>query len=289
MRWEKFDWLIEAALGEDGAGRDVTTDALIDPAVEGRADVLVKAKGVICGLPLIPRVVGVAGSGLSVEALREDGAQVGPGDVVAVLAGSAADVLRVERTILNFIQHLSGVASITRRFCDAVAGTAAQIIDTRKTTPGWRALEKYAVRCGGGRNHRMSLSDQMLIKDNHLRLRAGAGGSNAGAIEQAVRAAREAAGGLMVEVEVSGLEGLAEALRAGADIVMLDNMPPEKVCEAAELVRRERPAGGGARLEASGNIGLENVRAYAGAGADCISIGALTHSAPALDIAMDMR
>jgi nicotinate-nucleotide pyrophosphorylase (carboxylating) len=289
MRWEEFDWLIEAALGEDGAGRDVTTDALIDPAARGRADVLVKAEGVICGLPLIPRVAAAAGSGLNVEALCEDGAQVGPGDVAAVLAGSAADVLRVERTMLNFIQHLSGVATLTRRFCDAVAGTGAQIMDTRKTTPGWRALEKYAVRCGGGQNHRMGLSDQVLIKDNHLRLRAGAAGSAAGAIEQAVRAAREAAGGLKVEVEVSSLEGLAEALRAGAGIVMLDNMPPAKVREAAELVRRERTAGGGPRLEASGKIGLENVRAYAEAGADCISIGALTHSASALDIAMDMR
>ena len=170
MRWQEFDRLIEAALQEDRARRDVTTGALIDPALSCEADVVAKQEGVICGLPLVERVCKLFDERLDFRSVCEDGAAVGQGTVVAALTGPAASVLSVERTVLNFLQHLSGTATLTRRHVEAVAGTGAEILDTRKTTPGWRALQKYAVRCGGGRNHRMGLGDQVLIKGNHLRL-----------------------------------------------------------------------------------------------------------------------
>lgn len=288
MQWQEFDWLIEAALEEDGARRDVTTEALIDPGRSCEAEVVVKQEGVICGLPLAERTCRLFDQHLHFRALCEDGAKVGEGTVVAALSGPAASILRIERTLLNFMQHLSGIATLARRFCDAVAGAGAEIFDTRKTTPAWRALEKYAVRCGGGRNHRMNLSDQVLIKDNHLRLwRSGA--SETPSIADAVEVARRAAGGLTVEVEVANLEELAEALPALPDIIMLDNMTPRQVREAAEMVRRAGPARHSPLVEVSGGVNLGNVRAYAEAGADMISVGALTHSAPALDIALDIR
>jgi len=209
--------------------------------------------------------------------------------VVATLAGPAASVLSIERTMLNFLQHLSGVATLTRRFVDAVRGTGAQILDTRKTIPGWRALQKYAVRCGGGVNHRTGLSDQVLIKDNHLRVvlrAAGRGVGAQGGIAGAVQKARQASEGLLLEVEVENLQQLREALTAGPDIVLLDNMRPGEVRRAAALVRACRAAGGRPLIEASGGVTLRNVRAYAEAGADRIAIGALTHSAPALDLSL---
>ena len=296
MRWEDFDWLIEAALAEDGADRDLTTEALIDPQWACDAEVVAGARGVICGLPVAARVAAVFDERIEFRTVCQDGAAVEQGTLVALLRGAAASILATERTMLNFLQRLSGTATLTRRFCEAVEGTGAQILDTRKTTPGWRALEKYAVRCGGGQNHRMGLSDQLLIKDNHLALWA-AGGEPGGAtgtmgsrsLKAAVEAAREAAGDLAVEVEVESLEQLARVLPGRPDIILLDNATPDQVRQAAQILRRETPEGKRPLLEASGGINLGNVRAYAEAGADRISAGALTHSAPALDITLRVR
>jgi len=288
MHWECFDGLIQAALTEDRARRDVTTRALVGPGVVCDAMLVVKQHGVICGLPLAGRLCQLFDERVQFHACREDGSRVEPGTTVAELTGPAASVLSIERTMLNFLQRLSGVATLTRLFVDAIEGTGAQLLDTRKTTPGWRALEKYAVRCGGGTNHRMSLADQVLIKDNHLRLWR-TGGQPGRGIAAAIEAARTS--GLPVEVEVESLEELADALRAAPDIVMLDNMTPEEVRRAVESVRSHRPAAPGGRtlVEASGAMTLANVRAYAEAGADRISVGALTHSAPALDISLTVR
>ncbi len=298
MKWERFDRLIEDALLEDGARQDVTTGALIDPRLTCEADVVVNEEGTVCGLPLVERVGEVFDARLALEGLSEDGTHVRKGTVVARLSGPAASVLSVERTALNFLQRLSGIATLTRRFVEAVEGTGAKILDTRKTTPGWRLLEKYAVRCGGGLNHRMGLSDQVLIKDNHLALRRrqqsalGSRQPAAGGMAEAVGAARRAAKGLKVEIEVGNLEELAEALPAEPDVIMLDNMTPGEVRRAAEMIQADRSASASRKrplLEASGAINLQNVRAYAEAGADHISVGALTHSAPALDISLEMR
>jgi len=289
MRWEQFDWLIEAALEEDSAYCDVTTEALIDPRRRCEAEVVVKGEGVICGLPVAARVAGVFDGRLTFRALCEDGAAVAAGSAVARLDGPASAVLSVERTMLNFLQRLSGVATLARRFCEAVEGTGARVLDTRKTTPGWRALEKYAVRCGGAGNHRMGLGDQVLIKDNHLLVRAGRGAAQRPALRAAVEAARAGGGDLAVEIEVGSIEELAEVLPAAPDIVLLDNMTPQDVRRAAELVCGESAGGKRPMLEASGGIDLGNVRAYAEAGADVISVGALTHSAPALDITLTVR
>ena len=286
MEWRQFDSLIEAALAEDGARHDVTTDALIDPATQTQAEIVAKADGVICGLPLAARAAELLDDHIETRPLCDDGHGVSPGTVVATVAGPAGSILEAERTMLNFLQRLSGIATLTRGYCRRVAGTSARIFDTRKTTPGWRALEKYAVRCGGGHNHRMGLSDQVLIKDNHIRLRAA---GHACVVEEAVLAARRAIADLVVEVEVVDLQELQQALRAGADIIMLDNSTPALAREASELLQRECDGGTRPLLEASGGITLETVCAYAEAGVDRISIGALTHSASALDIAMYIR
>ena len=190
MDWERFDRLIEAALEEDAARQDVTTRALVAPDRRAEAVIRAKAQGVVCGLPLAERLVAEFDERVDFEACAQDGARVSPGSVVARLSGQAGSILSVERTMLNFLQRLSGTATLTARFVAAVQGTAAGIYDTRKTTPGWRELQKYAVRCGGGVNHRMSLGDMVLIKDNHLALMAGQGG-----VAEAVRRARAAAPG----------------------------------------------------------------------------------------------
>jgi len=286
MKWKEFDWLIEAALREDGARGDVTTAALIPPGVACSARMMVGEDGVVCGLPIAGRVCALLDPALSVKPMCKEGSRAEAREQVATVSGPAASLLAVERTMLNFVQHLSGIATLTRRFCDAVKGTGAAILDTRKTTPGWRSLEKYAVRCGGGQNHRMGLSDQVLIKDNHLHL-AGAGAG--GGIGEVIEAARRAAKNMQVEVEVESLEALQEALDAAPDIVMLDNMTPDQVRAAADLVARKGKPGQRSLLEASGGVTLENVRAYAEAGADRISVGALTHSAPALDVSLQME
>lgn len=287
MQWEDFDWLIDAALQEDAAGQDVTTQALIRKDLEAEADVRSGDDGVICGLPLAKRLASRFDPRIRVEQRVQDGDRVATGKVVAHLVGPAASILAIERPMLNFLQRLSGMATLTARFVEKVKDTRARIYDTRKTTPGWRQLEKYAVRCGGACNHRMSLADEVLIKDNHLALMAEDGGK-ADAVRRAVEKARQACPGLKVEVEVENLSQLKAALAAKPDVIMLDNMTPEQVREAATLVEARCAAGPRPLLEASGAISLSNVADYAAAGADRIAVGALTHSAPAFNLSLEV-
>lgn len=273
--------LLTLALEEDlGSAGDVTSQAVIPPELAGRAVFITRAAGVIAGLPIIERVFNALGPGVAVEYLVGDGTQVAAGTRLAVVSGPMRLLLAGERTALNFVQRLSGVATRTRQFVEAVAGTRACILDTRKTTPGWRLLEKYAVRCGGGRNHRLGLYDGILIKDNHL----AALGSTPRAITRAVQQARSSHPTLPVEIEVDNLDQLDEALACRPDILLLDNMPPAVMAEA---VRRRDQLAPSVQLEASGGVTLATVAAIAATGVERISSGSLTHSAPALDIALD--
>jgi nicotinate-nucleotide pyrophosphorylase (carboxylating) len=234
--------------------------------------------GVVAGLPVVAAVFEVLAEGrLRTEFGAADGARVAPGEVLATTRGPVRDLLTAERTALNLLCHLSGIATLTRRWVDAVAGTGASIRDTRKTLPGLRALEKYAVRCGGGVNHRMSLSDAVLVKDNHV---SAAGG--VGAAFEAVRAAHPE---LTVEVEVDTVEQAREVIDAGAQLVLLDNMTLSQTREVVAYARKH----GSAMLEASGGLTLERAREVAETGVDYLSVGALTHSAPALDIGLDIE
>ena len=282
MNWNDFDPLLDAALTEDAVSLDATTRALVPGGLEVLGRVIAREEGVACGLALADRLVTRFGHGLSFKADVSDGDRVARGQVIAEVRGPAAPMLSLERAMLNFLQHLSGVACLTAQFAHAVHGTSAAIYDTRKTTPGWRELEKYAVTCGGGRNHRPHLAGAVLIKDNHLAL------ARDGDVAGAVRRARDAYPGLTVEVEVEDVDQLREALTAGPDIILLDNMTPAEVRRAVELTQEISPEDP-PLLEASGGITLENVRQYAEAGADRISIGVLTHSAPAMDISMEIE
>jgi nicotinate-nucleotide pyrophosphorylase (carboxylating) len=264
-----------AALDEDLAGgTDVTTVATVPATVRGRGDLVARAPGVVAGLPVAEAVFAYASADLDCAELAADGDQVEAGQVVLSVTGPIRAILTAERTALNLLCHLSGVATLTRRWVDAVAGTSAAIRDTRKTTPGLRALEKYAVRCGGGVNHRMSLSDAALIKDNHV--------AAAGSVAQAFAAVRAQAPSLPLEVECDTLEQVSEALVAGADLILLDNFTVTDMAAAVRL------AGGRALLEASGGLTLASARAVAETGVDYLAVGALTHSAPALDIGLDL-
>ncbi len=267
--------LIEMALAEDIGPGDATSEAVLPDDLCLRGRIVVKARGVIAGLPIAGAVFARVDPSLRFVSLRSDGDRVAPGDVVAEVTGPARGMLSAERTALNFLQHLSGIATLTRAFVDAVAGTRAVILDTRKTHPGYRLLEKYAVRVGGGRNHRMGLYDMVLIKDNHIEA--------AGSITTAVRRAREAHPDLPIEVEVKDLDELREALEADVDRIMLDNFDLEAMREAVRLTAGRVP------LEASGGITLERVAAVAATGVDFISVGALTHSARALDLSMEVE
>ena len=271
---DTLDGLVLAALAEDVGAGDVTTDATVSADAVGTAALLLKEPGVVCGLGPAEAVFRNLDPDLHFEALVEDGAVVDGTTAVAVVAGPLRAILTGERTALNFLGRLSGIATLTRRYVDAVAGTGVAILDTRKTTPGLRLLEKHAVACGGGRNHRFGLDDGVLVKDNHLR----AAGSLRAAVER-VRAATP----LPVQVECDTLAQVAEALAANVDAILLDNMTAEELVAAAALVR------GRARLEASGGITLENVRAIAETGVDEISIGALTHSARSLDVSLELK
>jgi nicotinate-nucleotide pyrophosphorylase (carboxylating) len=271
-------WALEEDLGEAG---DLTSQAVIPAERTGRAAMIARAVGVVAGLPAAQRTFSLVDPKLSFEPQVEDGASAAPGVVLAVVAGPLRGLLAGERTALNFMQRLSGIASLTRRYADAVGGLPCRLLDTRKTTPGWRLLEKYAVRCGGGFNHRMGLSDGVLIKDNHL----AAMGTGPLTVAEAVRQARARYGtSVPVEIEVDDLAQLAVALRERPDIVLLDNMPLEQLREA---VKRRNEAAPDVQLEASGGVTLATVRAIAETGVDRISVGALTHSAPALDIGLD--
>jgi nicotinate-nucleotide pyrophosphorylase (carboxylating) len=267
--------IVIRALEEDIGLGDVTTAATVAAAARCRAEVVAKAEGVICGLEVMAAVFAALDARVAFTAERDDGDRVSPGDVAARLKGPTRAVLTGERTALNFLQRLSGIATLTAQYAAAVAGTRAQILDTRKTAPGLRALDKYAVQVGGGRNHRFGLFDGVLIKDNHIRA--------AGGVGEAVARARRAAHHLLkVEVEAQSMGQVTEALQAGADVVMLDNMSPGEVRAAVALI------GGRARTEVSGGVTLETVRAYAETGADFISVGALTHSPAALDFSLEI-
>ena len=271
--------VIETALAEDlSVGPDVTTLATIPAAMTGRADVVARSGGVVAGLLVAEAVFG------AVEPNAADGDRVGPAQVLMTVQGPLQSILTAERTALNLLTHMSGIASVTRLWADAVAEGAgragragsgsARVRDTRKTLPGLRALEKYAVRCGGGVNHRMSLGDAALIKDNHV--------AAAGSVKAAFEAVRQLAPDLPIEVECDTLEQVAEAVEAGAGLILLDNFTVEQMRSAVELVA------GRAFLEASGGLRLEQADAVAGTGVDFLSVGALTHSAPALDIGLDL-
>ena len=272
---EETEALVRAALEEDRAFEDVTTLATVPEGERAAARMVARAGGVIAGLPLAVVAFHLLDPGVKVHVVAWDGSRVARGDAVLELEGPARALLSAERIALNFVQRLSGVATLTARFVDAVRGTRAQILDTRKTTPTLRALEKYAVRCGGGVNHRMHLARAVLIKDNHL---AAVGGD----IAEAVRRSRALApGGTCVEVECDDVAQVKAAAEAGADIILLDNMSPAEMRDCVEIVA------GRALTEASGGITLAGARAVAEAGVDRISVGALTHSAGALDVALD--
>jgi nicotinate-nucleotide pyrophosphorylase (carboxylating) len=268
---EAIDRVVRTALAEDVGGGDRTTDGIVPADARCRASIHVEEDAVVCGLD-VARAVFVALDGrMGFDAVVADGATVAAGADVATLDGAARAVLTGERTALNLLGRLTGIATLTRRYVDAVAGTGATILDTRKTTPGLRAFEKYAVRCGGGTNHRAGLDDAILVKENHLRL--------AGGIGPAVAALRN---GTPIEIEAETLAEVAEALEAGVDRILLDNMTPAEVGRAVELV------GGRAVLEASGGITLANVREYAETDVDLISVGALTHSARSLHVSLEI-
>ncbi|MBQ8920689.1 MAG: carboxylating nicotinate-nucleotide diphosphorylase [Oscillospiraceae bacterium] len=267
------DEVILRALHEDITGMDVTTDFLLSEAHESDAYLMAKDEGVLCGMEIAKRVFDLVGAGVSFEILKNDGESVQYGEILAVMHGGTRTLLKGERTALNLLQHLSGIATETRRCVDIVAGTKASIADTRKTTVGIRAMQKYAVRCGGGRNHRFNLSDGAMLKDNHI--------DACGGILPAITQLRAQIGHMVrIEVEVRTLDELQQALDAKADIIMLDNM------DCATMKEAVRITDGRALLEASGGITHDTLRGVAETGVDIISIGALTHSVKAFDISM---
>ena len=272
---ETIDRVVDLALAEDVGDGDVTTDALVPADLRCRAQLLLEEPGVVCGVPAAAAVFRALDTDVHVDAALADGAVVAePPAVLAEIEGPARAVLTGERTALNLLGRLCGIATLTRRYVDLVDGTGAVVLDTRKTTAGLRALEKYAVRCGGGSNHRAGLYDAVLVKENHLRV--------AGGISAAVAALRERADGFSLEVEAETIEQVAEALDVGVGRILLDNMTPEEVARAVALVD------GRAQLEASGGVSLATVRAYAETGVDFISVGALTHGARSLHVSLEV-
>lgn len=274
---------VEAALAEDlGLAGDITTDATIETDATARAVLKARAPGVVSGLDVAAATFATLDDGVTFERVAHDGAAVEAGSVIARVSGSARAVLTGERVALNFVGRMSGIATLTARYVAAVAGTGTAIADTRKTTPGLRAFEKYAVRCGGGVNHRIGLFDAVLIKDNHI--------VAAGGIDAAITAARKRTGHLVkIEVEVDTLHQLDIVLRHPVDAVLLDNMTTEQLREAVRRIDVERSSGARILAEASGGVTLETVRAIAETGVDVISVGALTHSAPVLDLGLDFE
>ncbi len=267
--------LIRAAIAEDlQGGVDVTSVSTISADSVSTADFTARKSGVLAGIEMVKAVLEEVGlSEISVK--KHDGDRIEEGDVLLSVSGDTRAILLAERTALNFVGHLSGIATETSKWVAAVAGTKCLVRDTRKTTPGYRQLEKYAVRMGGGTNHRMSLSDAALIKDNHI--------AAAGGVSEAFSAVRSAYPNAPIEIEVDTLNQLREVLPLKPDLILLDNMSPARCAEAVSIVN------GATKLEASGGISLENAKAYAESGVDYIAIGALTHSAPVLDIGLDLR
>ncbi len=275
-----IDDLVLSALDEDGAYDDVTTRALVTPGQWGRGVFIAKDAGVLSGLPVAAAAMTSYNEEIAFDALIEDGERVSAGTELAEVEGPLAAILSSERVALNFVQRMSGVATLTRQFCDSIVGTKARILDTRKTTPGLRDLERYAVRCGGGFNHRYNLANGVLIKDNHI---AAAAQRELTDIADVVVLARNSVPHTMkIEIEVTNITQLVEAIQGGADIILLDNMTPAQIREAVEKVQ------GRALIEASGGITMDVVREIAETGVDFISIGALTHSAPSLDISLEV-
>ncbi|MCX6461688.1 MAG: carboxylating nicotinate-nucleotide diphosphorylase [Actinobacteria bacterium] len=272
-----IEQLIRRTIDEDlGGGVDVTSVATVPEHQRSTMDLVPRSPGVVAGIPVAAAVFDIVSSGdASISVVASDGDRVAAGEVLLSVTGRTRDLLTAERTALNLLCHLSGVATATAKWAEALEGTETRVRDTRKTTPGLRALEKYAVRCGGGVNHRMSLSDAALVKDNHV--------VAAGGVAQAFAAVRQMWPGLLVEVEVDSLEQLSEVLDAGADLVMLDNFDPAGMREAVEVTA------GRCQLEASGGLTLEDAAAVGATGVDFVAVGALTHSAPVLDIGADLR
>ena len=272
--------LIDAALTEDQVFNDPTTNALVPPDVQAVGVIRAKADGVLAGVDVAMEVFRRVDASLETRGLLEDGAVLTPGADIAMVTGAAGGILRAERVALNFLQRMAGIASDTNRYVRAIQGTRSRIVDTRKTAPGHRYLDKYAVRMGGGYNHRLNLADGILIKDNHIEaLRS----REMGLRDVIQLALARASHTIKVEVEVETLEAVREAVDAGAHIIMLDNMPPETMQEAMDIIA------GRAVVEASGGINLETVQAVAATGVDLISVGGLTHSVTALDISLDLE
>ncbi|MBI1274707.1 carboxylating nicotinate-nucleotide diphosphorylase [bacterium] len=272
---DRLTGFLQLALAEDIGSGDVTSLALIPPELQAEALLVPRERMVVCGLPMAERIFALVDGSLRCEALVHEGAVAEPMQPIMRVSGNARGVLTGERTALNTVQRMTGVATLTRRYAEAIAGTKAVLLDTRKTMPGMRLLDKYATQTGGAQNHRMGLHDMVLIKDNHIALVSG--------VAEAVKRARAAYPKLKVEVECDTLEQVSEAMGAGPDIIMLDNMQPEQLREAVTLVA------GRIKLEASGGVRLETIREIAETGVDYISCGRLTHSATAVDIGLDIR
>lgn len=270
------DHIIRLALEEDLGTGDVTTDAIVDPDLRGEAYLITREELVLAGMPVFKRVFSELGAETEFEEFYRDGDLIPPDTRVSLLKGRLAPILRGERTALNFLQRMSGIATLTRRYVERVKPNRVRILDTRKTAPGLRWFDKYAVRMGGGFNHRFGLSDGVLIKDNHI--------AAAGSISRAVRLARKYAPHMLkIEVEAEDLAGVEEACRAGTEAILLDNMRPAELMKAVELIN------GAAMIEASGGITLDTVKDVAATGVDMISVGALTHSAEAADFSLEIK
>lgn len=271
----QIDLIIKNALEEDLGPGDLTTDAIIGPDITGKAVLEAREDIILAGLPIFMRVFSLLDPKVSFETFYKEGERVPAGKVVCAINGGMAPILKAERTALNLIQRMSGIATITSRYVEKAASGRVKILDTRKTAPGLRMLDKYAVPLGGGYNHRFGLYDAILIKDNHIAV--------AGGIKRAIEAARKKAPhGIKIEVEVEDLNGVNEALEAKADIILLDNMPPDQLKKAVKLVS------GRALLEASGGVTIENIKDIAATGVDMISVGALTHSVRAVDLGLEI-
>ena len=277
----KIKHLINLALSEDIGKKDLTSEAVVENKLTGRAIILARQEGTIAGLPVAKMVFQMVNPAVVFRLLKQDGERIKKGEKVALVQGKVKSILSAERTALNFLQRLSGIATLTARYVEAIKGTQAKILDTRKTTPGLRALEKYAVKAGGGENHRMGLFDMILIKENHIKA--------SGGISNAIKRARSKYRTEKIEVEVRNLSEVKEAIRSGSagslgpDWIMLDNMKIQQMKEAVTMIRSINP---NIKIEASGGINLRNVKKIALTGVDFISVGALTHSAPALDVSL---
>lgn len=270
----EIDTIIEAALKEDMPDGDVTSESLVPPESVSKAILLVKEDGILAGIDVAARVFWKIDPHVVFDKNVEDGSSIRAGDTLARIEGPSISLLNGERTALNFLQRMSGIATLTQKFVKSLEGSQTQILDTRKTTPSLRSLEKYAVKMGGGTNHRLNLSDMVLIKDNHLKI--------VGNISEAVKRARDSVGpDLKIEIETTTLEEVKEAVRSGADMIMLDNMSPKRMREVVEWVDGKVP------LEASGNVKLSTIKEIASSGVDFISVGGLTHSYQSLDISME--